>query len=191
MIRPTMQICLKNMKSHINILISRGFILLVPAALIACAGYGEQYRGAINNTLRPYRPNIIQGNFISKEQVSRIKLGMDREEVKVILGTPLLASNLHTNRWDYVFVFKKGSVELVEQRRVTILFDKDKVVEIKGGEDLPSEYELIAEIDGLKSDAGVKKNQKPVPTITPKDGAQVQTIPNPSSAVAVPADKKN
>ena len=179
------------MRNRSKTLSSVAFVLILPTILTACAGYGEQYRGSINNTLRPYRPNVIQGNFISKEQVSRIKPGMDREEVKVILGTPLLASSMHTNRWDYVFVFKKGAVEVVEQRRVTIIFDKDKVLEVIGGEDLPTEYELIAEIDGIKSDDLVKKNQKQIPTITTKEGAQVQTIPNPTGAVAVPADKKN
>ena len=179
------------MRNRSKTLMSLAFVLVLPTILMACANYGEQYRGVINNTLRPYRPNIIQGNFISKQQVSRIKPGMDREEVKVILGTPLLASNMHTNRWDYVFVLKKGSVEVVEQRRVTVIFDQDKVAEIKGGEDLPTEYELIAEIDGIKSGNDVKKNQKQAPAITTKDGAAIQTIPNPSTAVIIPADKKN
>jgi len=161
--------------------------------LTACSGlttFSDDSKTKLGKVFKPYRPDMVQGNFISKEQLERLKLGMDREEVKVILGTPLLTSVMHTNRWDYVFAFKRGDTQLVEQRQVTLFFEKEALVKINAG-DLPTEYELIAEIDGLKSDNLVKKPEKSKQPISSKDGATIQTIPNSTSAVAVPVDKKN
>jgi outer membrane protein assembly factor BamE len=134
---------------------------------------------------------MVQGNFISKEQLERLKLGMDREEVKVVLGTPLITSVMHPNRWDYVFAFKRGDTQLVEQRQVTLIFEKDLLQKINA-DDLPTEYELIAEIDGIKSSGRVQRkaiapeleSQHPAPT--------VQTIPNPTQGIGIPpGDTRN
>ena len=95
---------------------------------------------------RPYVPDIVQGNFISSEQYSKLELGMSREQVRQILGTPLLASYFHANRWDYVFEFKRSGQRIAKERRITVFFDGDKLVKFEG-DALPTEIELIAEID--------------------------------------------
>ena len=53
--------------------------------------------------ITPYRMVIQQGNFISQEMVSQLKPGMTREQVRFILGTPLVTDIFHADRWDYVF----------------------------------------------------------------------------------------
>ncbi|NDG91043.1 MAG: outer membrane protein assembly factor BamE, partial [Burkholderiaceae bacterium] len=64
-------------------------------------------RAWMNSIFQPYVPDVVQGNFISSEQYSNLKVGMTREQVRQIMGTPLLASYFHANRWDYVFEFKR------------------------------------------------------------------------------------
>ena len=156
--------------------------------LTACKSmttFSEDSKSKLGKVLKPYRPDMVQGNFISKEQLERLKLGMDREEVKVVLGTPLITSVMHPNRWDYVFAFKRGDTQLVEQRQVTLLFEKDILKKITA-DDLPTEYELIAEIDGIKSSRRVQRkavapeleSQHPAPT--------VQTVPNPTQGIGIP-----
>ena len=156
--------------------------------LTACKSmttFSEDSKSKLGKVLKPYRPDMVQGNFISKEQLQRLKLGMDREEVKVVLGTPLITSVMHPNRWDYVFAFKRGDTQLVEQRQVTLMFEKDLLQKINA-DDLPTEYELIAEIDGIKSSSRVQRkavateleSQHPAPT--------VQTIPNPTQGIGMP-----
>jgi outer membrane protein assembly factor BamE len=164
------------------------------AGLTACKSMttlSEDSKSKLGKVLKPYRPDMVQGNFISKEQLERLKLGMDREEVKVILGTPLITSVMHPNRWDYVFAFKRGDTQLVEQRQVTLMFEKDLLKKINA-DDLPTEYELIAEIDGIKSSRRVQRkavapeleSQHPAPT--------VQTIPNPTQGIGIPrGDTRN
>jgi outer membrane protein assembly factor BamE len=162
--------------------------------LTACKSmttFSEDSKSKLGKVLKPYRPDMVQGNFISKEQLERLKLGMDREEVKVVLGTPLITSVMHPNRWDYVFAFKRGDTQLVEQRQVTLMFEKDLLKKITA-DDLPTEYELIAEIDGIKSSSRVQRkavapeleSQHPAPT--------VQTIPNPTQGIGIPpGDTRN
>ena len=106
----------------------------------------ETQRAWMNKIFRPYVPDIVQGNFISSEQYAKLQLGMTREQVRQILGTPLLASYFHANRWDYIFEFKRAGQTVGKERHVTVFFDGDKVVKFEG-DALPTEVELVAEID--------------------------------------------
>jgi outer membrane protein assembly factor BamE len=106
----------------------------------------ETQRAWMNKLFRPYVPDVVQGNFISSEQYAKLKLGMTREQVRQILGTPLLASYFHANRWDYVFEFKRAGQRIGQERHVTVYFDGDKLVKFEG-DALPTDIELVAEID--------------------------------------------
>jgi outer membrane protein assembly factor BamE len=55
---------------------------------------------------------------------------MPREEVRFLLGSPLLIDPFHPNRWDYVFRFQRGAGESVT-RRVTIHFDDQRVARVE------------------------------------------------------------
>jgi outer membrane protein assembly factor BamE len=94
----------------------------------------------------PYRPDIQQGNFVSQEMLAQLKVGQTREQVKFILGTPLLTDVFHANRWDYPFYLARGNGELTKAR-VTVFFKDDKVERFDGG-NLPTEKEYIARIAG-------------------------------------------
>jgi outer membrane protein assembly factor BamE len=125
-------------------------VSLLAAALLAgaCSAYDSTSR-KVANAITPYRINIVQGNFVSREAVSQLREGMTRDQVKFLLGTPLLNDVFHADRWDYVFSFRRGNTPVVQQRRYTVYFEGDRLVKFSGDE-LPSEYELIAEIDGMK-----------------------------------------
>jgi outer membrane protein assembly factor BamE len=156
--------------------------------LTACQNmttFSEDSKSKLGKVLKPYRPDMVQGNFISKEQLERLRLGMDREEVKVVLGTPLIASVMHPNRWDYVFAFKRGDTQLVEQRQVTLIFEKDLLKKINA-DDLPTEYELIAEIDGIKSSSRPQRKAVTQELESKHAAPTVQTIPNPTQGIGIP-----
>jgi outer membrane protein assembly factor BamE len=94
----------------------------------------------------PYRPDIQQGNFVSQEMLDQLKPGMSRDQVKFVLGTPLLSDIFHADRWDYPFYLARGNGELTTSR-VTVFFKDNKVDHFDGGH-LPSEKEYIARIAG-------------------------------------------
>jgi outer membrane protein assembly factor BamE len=94
----------------------------------------------------PYRPDIQQGNFVSQEMLDQLKPGMTHDQVKFVLGTPLLTDLFHEDRWDYPFYLARGNGELTTSR-VTVYFKDGKVDHFDGGH-LPSEKEYIARIAG-------------------------------------------
>ncbi|MES2151543.1 MAG: outer membrane protein assembly factor BamE [Pseudomonadota bacterium] len=94
----------------------------------------------------PYRPTIQQGNFVSQEMLAQLKVGQTKDQVRFILGTPLLTDIFHNERWDYPFRLARGNGELTTSR-VTVYFKDDKVAKFDGG-NLPTEREYIARIAG-------------------------------------------
>jgi outer membrane protein assembly factor BamE len=84
------------------------------------------------NVLSIYRMEIQQGNYISQEAVSQLKPGMTREQVRFVLGTPLVADIFHEDRWDYVYRRQRANSREVEERRVSVFFEGDKLVRLEG-----------------------------------------------------------
>ena len=76
-----------------------------------------------------YKMDIRQGNYVTEEMRSQLKLGMTRAQVRFVMGTPMLSDVFHANRWDYVYRFVHGG-ELVEQQRLTLYFDGDNLSRI-------------------------------------------------------------
>jgi outer membrane protein assembly factor BamE len=121
-----------------------GLVLVACAALSACGSFD----GASNrlvNVLKPYRIDIVQGNVVTREQVAALRPGMSRIQVRDVLGTPLLASVFHADRWDYVFTLKRQGAE-PQSRKVTVFFKND-VLERFEADPLPSEAEFVATLD--------------------------------------------
>ena len=96
------------------------------------------------NWITPYKVDVIQGNFISKEQVETLKVGMSRAQVKDVLGTPLLASLFHADRWDYVFTLKRQGIE-PQAFKYAVFFKGDQLERFEG-DSMPSNAEFIASL---------------------------------------------
>ena len=79
----------------------------------------------------PYRMEIQQGNFVTQDMVSQLKPGMSKEQVRFILGTPMVNDIFHPDRWDYVF-WRETSKGTREQRKLTVLFDKGQLARLDG-----------------------------------------------------------
>ena len=84
--------------------------------------------------VRSYRVEIQQGNVISAEQIEKLTPGTSRNEVRFILGTPLIEDPFHANRWDYFYSLDPAKGEQVTQYRLSIWFENDLVTrtEVEG-----------------------------------------------------------
>ena len=116
-------------------------LVMVSATLAGCGALS----GA-GNLVSPYRHDVVQGNFVSKEQVEALRPGMSRLQVRDTLGTPLLASMFHADRWDYVFTLKRQNVE-PQQFRLAVFFKGD-LLERFEGDAMPSESEFVDRLAG-------------------------------------------
>jgi outer membrane protein assembly factor BamE len=139
----------------------------------------------------PYRPTIQQGNFVSQEMLAQLQPGMTRDQVRFVLGTPLLTDIFHADRWDYTFRLAKGNGE-VTTSGVTVFFKDDKMERFDGG-NLPTEKEYIARIAGAvpvptpTEPMGLLPAMKAPKKATPKAAPDVPaTAANPEPAVAAP-----
>jgi outer membrane protein assembly factor BamE len=97
--------------------------------------------------LSPYRVDIQQGNFVSREMVAQLKEGMTPDQVRFVMGTPLLTDIFHQDRWDYPFRLEKRDGEIISSR-VTVFFKDNRVVRLDGGNSLPTEADYLALLAG-------------------------------------------
>jgi outer membrane protein assembly factor BamE len=116
----------------------------VTFCLSACSGFSDRTRGALS-AITPYKVEVVQGNFVSKEQVEALKPGMSRQQVREILGTSLLTDVFHKDRWDYVFTIRRQGVD-PQERRLTVFF-KGELLDRFEGDPMPSEQEFVAAVD--------------------------------------------
>ncbi len=120
---------------------------------VAACGSFDGMTGRLANSITPYRIEVVQGNFVSKEQVEVLKPGMSRQQVRDVLGTPLMASIFHADRWDYVFTLNRPGVE--KQERKLAVFFKNNLLERFEGDEMPSEADFVAKLDSRRKNAKV------------------------------------
>lgn len=95
--------------------------------------------------VKVHQIDVVQGNVVTREQAQALRPGQAKALVRDILGSPLVASVFHADRWDYVFSFSRQG-QPAQQRRFTVFF-KDGALERFEGADLPSEAEFVASLD--------------------------------------------
>jgi outer membrane protein assembly factor BamE len=81
--------------------------------------------------IAPYKIEIQQGNFISQETMSQLKEGMSKDQVRQIMGTPLLTDIFHAERWDYLYL-RHTADGRKEQRGLILFFEDGKLARIDG-----------------------------------------------------------
>ncbi len=93
--------------------------------------------------INAYKIDVQQGNVLTQEMVAQLKPGQTREQVRYILGTPLLTDIFHQQRWDYVYSYRNGRTGVVETRQFSVYFDQDnRLVKATGDVD-------VADVDDL------------------------------------------
>jgi outer membrane protein assembly factor BamE len=133
-----------------------GFVVAAGVAAVAC-GTVDNVSNRIVGSITPYRVEIVQGNFVSREQVAQLKPGMSRLQVRDILGTPLVADIFHADRWDYVFTLRRKDVQ-TQERRLAVFFKGDALDRFEGDE-MPTEAEFVASLDNRRQGAKVPELQ--------------------------------
>lgn len=167
-----------------------GLTVIASAGLVACGSFNSA-SNSVAGLLTPYKVEVVQGNFVSKEQVQALQPGMSRQQVKELLGTPLMTSVFHANRWDYVFTLKRQGVE-PQSRRLAVFF-KDDVLERFEGDEMPSEAEFVATLSSGRKLGKVpvleasEESLKKFPAAPAANAAPQASAPLPASYPALEA----
>jgi outer membrane protein assembly factor BamE len=169
--------------------IVRGAALLVATVLLpACKSVDVPKVPGIT----PYRMVIQQGNFISQEMVGQLKPGMTKEQVRFVLGTPLVTDVFHADRWDYVF-YREMPDGKREQRNLSVVFDNDKLARIIG--DLLPAPGTAPQAGGFQPQQRNDTAPRPIGGAKPKPAADTATTEKPvadapKSSAESPAPKE-
>ncbi len=116
------------------------FATLTLATAGCSSTQADRWLGAIT----PYRVDVMQGNVITQELAANVKPGMTRDQVRDMLGSPLLTSAFHADRWDYVFTMRRQGIP--PQRRSVVAHFKGDALERLEVPELPTEKEFVSSI---------------------------------------------
>lgn len=97
-----------------------------------------------------YRPEVVQGNFISKEQAAAVAPGMPRAQVRQIMGTPLITDMFRADRWDYVFTMRNRRGVEPQKFSVSVFFEGDALARVEGLDELPTNQDFVNLIGSKK-----------------------------------------
>jgi outer membrane protein assembly factor BamE len=78
-----------------------------------------------------YKTPVQQGNILVQDDIDKIKPGMNKRQIAILLGTPAIADPFNHSRWDYVNSFKiKGKIDKV--KKLSLYFEADKLIKTEG-----------------------------------------------------------
>lgn len=78
-----------------------------------------------------YRIDIDQGNIITQEMIDQLKPGLTRDQVKYVMGSPLVVDSFHPDRWDYIYTLRKGDGSR-KREQLSVYFKDDILVSLSG-----------------------------------------------------------
>ncbi len=94
------------------------FCLLIAATLCSCASYDFSRRV------------VQQGNLLPDEKLSRLHLGMSKEDVSILMGTSLLSPDFNNDHWDYAYTLRRGSDKLLV-KNISLTFNNGRLSKIE------------------------------------------------------------
>ena len=120
-----LQRCLRNPETRMSRY--RIQTIVIFCALLGACSYKPSF-------INEYKIDVQQGNVLSQEMVAQLKPGQTREQVRFVLGTPMISDIFHQQRWDYVYRYQNGQTERVETRKFSVFFNADGLLERVGGD---------------------------------------------------------
>ncbi|MGJ8670845.1 MAG: outer membrane protein assembly factor BamE [Oceanococcus sp.] len=100
--------------------------LLIPLVLVAATACSPVFKLSTR-----------QGNVIDEKKLEQVEVGMNREQVEYLLGSPLLADDFQPNRWDYVSYYRSGAGTEIS-RTVSLYFDGDILMRLEDSKPTPT-----------------------------------------------------
>ncbi|WP_394176661.1 outer membrane protein assembly factor BamE [Thalassotalea litorea] len=88
-----------------------------------------------------YRIDVPQGNYIEQKQIDKLQVGMTKEQVKFVLGNPVVVDAFDDNRWYYVYDFKSGRNEAFDsQKKLVLTFENETLASAEGDFEVPESF---------------------------------------------------
>lgn len=105
-----------------------------------------------------YKVDVQQGNVITQDMVDQLRPGMTTQQVRFIMGTPLVSDTFNPTRWDYLYSMEPGRQQR-RQERLTLMFDGEGRLTGLQGDYMP----------GLSRDQAILGESSTQPAATQED----------------------
>ena len=105
--------------------------LVLSAALLGGCSWFSDSNAKLLSFPGAYKIDIQQGNVITQDMVNQLRPGMTREQVKYVMGAPLLPDTYNSERWDYIYSFQPGGKARTQQT-LTLFFKGDRLTSFEG-----------------------------------------------------------
>ena len=79
-----------------------------------------------------YKIDIPQGNIVTQEMVDKLQPGMNKRQVRFVMGSPLILDTFEPERWDYLRSMEEGRKKKRTQQRISLYFENDLLVRMEG-----------------------------------------------------------
>lgn len=88
-----------------------------------------------------YRIDIPQGNYLEQKSIDKLQVGMTKDQVKFVLGSPVVVDAFNKDAWHYVYQFKSGrSKKFNSKKKFVLHFEDDKLINATGDFDLSEKF---------------------------------------------------
>ncbi|APR05771.1 outer membrane protein assembly factor BamE [Thauera chlorobenzoica] len=101
------------------------------AALVATSVLAGCSFDSVVGVVDPYRIDVRQGNYVDQDMLSQLRRGMTRDQVRFVMGSPLVVDMFREDRWDYVYRFRPGRGDL-QQRVISVFFVDNLLDRVEG-----------------------------------------------------------
>lgn len=78
-----------------------------------------------------HRISILQGNIVTQDKVDQLRTGMTKNQVRYLLGTPLVNDPFHLDQWNYIYTRRDPEGNETRQE-LTITFEDGGLTQIEG-----------------------------------------------------------
>ena len=88
-----------------------------------------------------YKLDMPQGNYLGQKDIDKLQINMTKEQVKFVLGSPVVVDSFQDDTWHYVYRLKSGKSEkYIKQKNFTVVFENDRLIKASGDFELPESY---------------------------------------------------
>ncbi len=102
-----------------------------------------------------YRYDVSQGNYLEQKSIDKLQVGMTKEQVKFILGSPVVVDAFNNDTWNYVYKLKSGrNKDFDIKKQFIINFANDKLVSASGDFELSDKFNTPFNAPAANTDEG-------------------------------------
>jgi outer membrane protein assembly factor BamE len=88
-----------------------------------------------------YRYDIPQGNYLEQKDIDKLQIQMTKEQVKFVLGNPVVVDSFDDSTWHYVYKLKSGrSSKYDTLKSFKVYFENNLLVKGEGDFEVPESF---------------------------------------------------